>query len=229
MQMALTFSGGGFRAAAFALGTLSLLDRIAFEDGTLLDQVSVLSTVSGGTLTGARFTLGKKRNEPFEKIFGSLYDFMSNSRLIKEAIEHLAKDDGWKNGRIRNLITSFADIYDKELFKQAKFGELMQDNPDYGLKHISFNSTDFDNGLQFRFQWSEKILNPSEGEPERGIIGNTFLRVPSLIAKEIRLADIMAASSCFPGGFEPINFPDDFVLGNIEQLSFPDPEKYRWV
>jgi hypothetical protein len=42
MNIAITFSGGGFRAAAFSLGTLSLLNRIKFGDGSLLDQVSVL-------------------------------------------------------------------------------------------------------------------------------------------------------------------------------------------
>jgi hypothetical protein len=30
------------------------------------------------------------------------------------------------------------------------------------------------------------------------------------VARNVRLADVIAASSCFPGIFEPINFPDDF-------------------
>ena len=38
--------------------------------------------------------------------------------------------------------------------------------------------------------------------------------------KKIKLGDILAASSCFPGGFEPIMYPNDFVpsldiLGNV--------------
>lgn len=212
MKIALTFSGGGFRASAFALGSLSLLKCVRFGDNTLLEQVTVLSTVSGGTITGARFALGEARNESFDSIYESLYSFMSNSRLITEALDHLANEEKWTNDRVRNLITAFSDIYNQELFKGANFGHLMKENTESGLKHISFNATDFANALQFRFQWSEKIIEPVAGESERGIIGNTFLRVPYDFARNIRLADIMAASSCFPGGFEPINFPNDFVF-----------------
>jgi len=226
MQIALTFSGGGFRAAAFALGSLSLLQRIKFEQGTLLDQVSILSTVSGGTITGARYTLGKKRNESFQTIYEGLYSFLSNSNLIIEALDHLAEEKNWKSGRVRNLITAFSDIYDQKLFDGARFGELMTDAEGATFRHLSFNATDFENGLQFRFQWSEKIINPAEGEPERGIIGNNFLRVPYDFARDIRLADIMAASSCFPGGFEPINFPDDFNFSAVKNGDLLDQNKY---
>lgn len=226
MKIALTFSGGGFRAAAFSLGTLSLLESIKFGDKRLLDQVCVLSTVSGGTITGARFALGNKRNESFTEIYESLYEFMSNSKLIVYALEHLGDDKKWTAGRVRNLITSFSDIYDKELFKGARFGELMVEGNEMQLRHVSFNSTDFANANQFRFQWSERINKPAENEPERGIIGNTFLRVPYDFARDIRLADIMASSSCFPGGFEPINFPDDFVFSTGAGQALKDPEKY---
>lgn len=226
MQIALTFSGGGFRAAAFALGSLSLLQRIKFEQGTLLDQVSILSTVSGGTITGARYTLGKKRNESFQTIYEGLYSFLSNSNLIIEALDHLAQEKNWKSERVRNLITAFSDIYDQKLFDGARFGELMTDAEGATFRHLSFNATDFANGLQFRFQWSEKIINPAEGEPERGIIGNNFLRVPYDFARDIRLADIMAASSCFPGGFEPINFPDDFKFSAVKNGDLLDQNKY---
>lgn len=47
-EIALSLSGGGYRAAAFHLGTLSMLDTL-----DLLDDVRVLSTVSGGTIAGA--------------------------------------------------------------------------------------------------------------------------------------------------------------------------------
>ena len=86
------------------------------------------------------------------------------------------------------------------------------------MKHISFNATEFENAVQFRFQETEKIENPKPGEPEKGLIGNHYYRIPEKIAEDIRMADILAASSCFPGGFEPINFPDDFVLQPTKPL-----------
>ncbi|MDN3548960.1 patatin-like phospholipase family protein [Mucilaginibacter aquaedulcis] len=226
MNIALTFSGGGFRAAAFSLGSISLLNSIIMEDGTLLDQVTVLSTVSGGTITGARYALGKKRDESFAMIYQSLYQFLSKPQIVPQALETLANSNGWNDKRVRNLVTAFSDIYDRELFAGAKFGDLMTDPVGKGLRHTSFNSTEFATALQFRFQWSEKILHPGPNESERGIIGNNNFRVNASFAKNIRLADILAASSCFPGGFEPINFPDDFVLIGNEGSESLSPGKY---
>ncbi len=47
-EIALSLSGGGFRAAAYHLGVLRLLDRAG-----LLGDVSVISTASGGSFVGA--------------------------------------------------------------------------------------------------------------------------------------------------------------------------------
>ncbi len=50
LRSALTFSGGGYRAATFHLGALSYLHSIQMGGTTLLDHVVVLSTISGGTI-----------------------------------------------------------------------------------------------------------------------------------------------------------------------------------
>src|SRR5437764_2102879 len=47
-NLAVSFSGGGYRAAGFHLGVLRLLERVG-----LLPSVAALSTVSGGTIVGA--------------------------------------------------------------------------------------------------------------------------------------------------------------------------------
>jgi len=61
-------SGGGYRAAAFHLGTLQKLYELK-----LLDNVDVLSTISGGSITGAAFCLKKDGFPEFEKrMIGSL-------------------------------------------------------------------------------------------------------------------------------------------------------------
>ena len=62
-----------------------------------------------------------------------------------------------------------------------------------------------------------------------GISGADESELNNDALKEIRLADIIAASSCFPGGFEPIAFPDDFIHGackeliNLKEEKFPIP------
>lgn len=65
-----------------------------------------------------------------------------------------------------------------------------------------YNSTEFRKGNSFRFRASHNTRVNS---------GNGDFEVAEDIAKGILLADIVAASSCFPSGFEPLRFPDDFV------------------
>lgn len=60
-SIGLCLSGGGFRAAAFHLGTLHYLNRVR-----LLDRVQRLSTVSGGTFVGTKYTLSRVQNQSFE-------------------------------------------------------------------------------------------------------------------------------------------------------------------
>lgn len=61
MQIALALSGGGYRAAAFSLGAISYLQEVVINGRPLLEHVSVLSTVSGGTITGTRYAIGRSR------------------------------------------------------------------------------------------------------------------------------------------------------------------------
>ena len=70
--IALTFSGGGTRAAALAYGVLDRMRRIKVPgtDRTLLDEVDAISTVSGGSFTGAYYGLfGDRLFTDFRKNF----------------------------------------------------------------------------------------------------------------------------------------------------------------
>ncbi len=62
LNIGLAFSGGGYRAATFDLGALSMLNAIRLEDGrTLLDCVTALSSVSGGSITALKYMLARAR------------------------------------------------------------------------------------------------------------------------------------------------------------------------
>lgn len=61
-KLGLSLSGGGYRAAAFHLGTLRKLHEMG-----VLEQVDVLSTISGGSITGAYYCLNNKDFEAFER------------------------------------------------------------------------------------------------------------------------------------------------------------------
>lgn len=54
-SIALCFSGGGFRAAAFSLGVLSYLNKVKIKsaegEASLLSHVNFIASASGGTIT----------------------------------------------------------------------------------------------------------------------------------------------------------------------------------
>lgn len=61
-RFGLALSGGGYRAAGFHLGTLRKLHELG-----LLEKVAVLSTISGGSITGAALCLSSKPYPTFER------------------------------------------------------------------------------------------------------------------------------------------------------------------
>ena len=64
-KIGLALSGGGYRAAAYHIGTLRALHKLG-----ILDKVDVISSVSGGSITAAYYTLHKNNGyDKFEKEF----------------------------------------------------------------------------------------------------------------------------------------------------------------
>ena len=193
-SIALCFSGGGYRAAAFHLGVLTYLNRIQ-----LLPQVEILSTVSGGTLAGLSYAYALKKTKSFEEFYKNFYEFLSGVNLVKLSFANIGRKSISALG-FQDLITSISDVYNEKLFSGDRF-EIFWQKPSIHLQEIIFNATEFKTGVDFRFQksWNDK-----------GRIGNGNVSISLEDAQKIRLADIAAASSCFPGGFEPLAFPYDF-------------------
>lgn len=63
-KIGLALSGGGYRAAAFHLGVFSKLNEL-----NLLENIDVISTISGGSITGAYYLLNKDDYSKFESNF----------------------------------------------------------------------------------------------------------------------------------------------------------------
>lgn len=45
--------------------------------------------------------------------------------------------------------------------------------------------------------------------------------------KKIRLGDVLAASSCFPAGFEPVNFPEDYTYEGLSAAELRESVRYE--
>jgi predicted acylesterase/phospholipase RssA len=196
--IALCFSGGGYRAAAFHLGVLAYLNRIQ-----LLPRVEILSTVSGGTLAGLAYAHSLKKKKSFEDFYQGFREFLANVNLVQLSFAKLGRKSADALG-FQDLITSIADVYDEKLFAGDRFRIFWQ-KPAIHLQEIIFNTTEFRTGIDFRVQKSRN---------DKARMGNGNVNISLENAQMIRLADIAAASSCFPGGFEPMAFPYDFRWPN---------------
>ena len=202
-SIGLCFSGGGYRATFFSLGVLAYLDRIKYQDNSLLENVEAISSVSGGTILGVAYSKAAQENEfSFIDFYKKFYTHFEpkNDILLKTAVAKLEDDSVWATHsyKKRSLINAFALTYaDMDLFSEG-FQKFKKPNSKH-LKHVCFNSTEFSFGLAFRFQ-------------NTGMFGNKPLESKEFkeLKNKIQLGDVVASSSCFPLGFEPLVFPDDY-------------------
>lgn len=215
-DIGICFSGGGYRATAFSLGVLDYLNRVAFGDKPLLENVIAISSVSGGTITAAFFAASNARGDSFETFYSKLYSFLKEDKLVDEATAKFMDNEFWKTtSRSRSIINGFALTYYEKLVGN-NFDALTAENQKGHLKYVCFNSTEFTYGLAFRFQnvnW----------------FGNYKLYCKELqaVLGDIRIADAIASSSCFPGGFDPMIFPNDYIenhasRGYVDLVSQPN-------
>ena len=125
----LAFSGGGTRAAAFSYGVLEFLRRteVVGPKGNkvrLLDEVDVITGVSGGSFTALAYGLyGDKLFDDYEQRF--LKRNMQGeiiSRAFNPAYWAKLSSTGWGRSELA------AQLYDEILFNGATFGDLDRGN-----------------------------------------------------------------------------------------------------
>ena len=143
----LTFSGGGTRAAAFSYGVLDELRKTSIfinnKKHRLLDEVDLISSVSGGSFTSAYYGLfGDEIFSTFDKKF---LKKRVQSDLIKLS---LLSPKAW----VRLLPGLFersdlaAEYYNQFIFKKKTFADFRKDGP-----KIIINATDLSLGQGFAF------------------------------------------------------------------------------
>lgn len=147
IQLYLMFSGGGTRAAALAYGVLKELAAttvtIDGEQVRLLDEVDLISSVSGGSFTAAYYSLhGEKTFDDFEEAF--------LRRDIDRELEMLFfRPFIW----LKMMLTSYdrsdwaEQLYDKHIFHDATFADLIASTGPI----VRINATDLAAGHTFSF------------------------------------------------------------------------------
>lgn len=221
-QIALAFSGGGFRAGTFALGVLSYLHQTNLDDDTsetLLERVKYMSSASGGTIATAMYALYSAEGKTFGQFYRVLFEQTEGTVLVSEALRILNDKTIWKERpeKQRNLINAFALTYDKLLFQGATVQLLNnnQESENSPLEEVCFNATELYNGLLFR-----QTVQMKQGHWKTPVLyGNFNLSAEHDVARHLLLSDLLAASSCFPGGFEPIVYPTDFANAFVKSTT----------
>ncbi|MDB4433290.1 patatin-like phospholipase family protein [bacterium] len=143
----LAFSGGGTRAATLSYGVLQELRdtgvRVGGEEKRLLDEVDVITSVSGGSFTSAYYGLfGDRIFEDYEERF---LRRNVQGRLMLE----LFRPKNWFR-----LASTFFDrselaieLYDREIFDRATFGDLLESPGPF----VQINAADLAVGNRFTF------------------------------------------------------------------------------
>jgi predicted acylesterase/phospholipase RssA len=157
-----TFSGGGSRAALFGAAGLEALARLrAPHGGSVLEQVSYFSSVSGGGLAAAYYALHKparetpilgpdgRMTEPYRAFFADLRSKVSQD--FQSAII-------WRQlSSFRFILNpyqaarSLKDVLVERLLGPATFDDLAAREKRGDSPRVIFNSTSYNNGRQLVF------------------------------------------------------------------------------
>ena len=148
LMLVLSFSGGGTRAAAFSYGVLEGLRATEVPIGgkkrRLLDEVDVISGVSGGSFTAAYYGLyGDRIFEDYE------------SRFLKKNVQGdiltamFLNPVNWFRLSSPNFDRSdlAAEYYDENVFDRKTFGDILERKGPL----ILINATDMSMGSRFVF------------------------------------------------------------------------------
>jgi NTE family protein len=155
-----TFSGGGKRAAAFSFGVLEALRsvKVTTPDGeqhTLLDEVDLISAVSGGAFTAAYYSLFGKES------FDSYVPRFLNHDTEQDLWNKVLAPVNWP--RLAKPLVSRSDLeveyFDEQLFNGATVKDVMTRSP-----RVIVSATDLVRAKPFAF--TREQLNGICVDPE---------------------------------------------------------------
>ena len=181
-SLVLAFSGGGVRAAALSYGVLQELAKTEIgppsNQHRLLNDVRMVSAVSGGSITAAYYTLyGDRIFSDYEPRFLKRH---AESGLLLRTLAP------WNLARLTSPRYDSSDLaaeyYDHLLFHGATFADF---TPRPGRPFLIVNATDLAIGARFEFTQNQFDLLSSD-------------------LSQFPVARAVAASSAFPLFFAPV-------------------------
>lgn len=204
-RLGLALSGGGYRAAAYHIGTLRALHFLG-----ILDKVDVISSASGGSISAAYYLLHKDDFHQFKRSLnkrlqtGVLHLSIANAVLFVAAVVAVGFLFGWGwtwlalpvfwffNFQVLPFSRWIALQYDWNFFH----GKTLSDLPDSPT--VAINACDVREGCEFRFS-KHRVW----GAPYRDWEKNQDF----FTSQGFPLSKAVMASSCVPVIFNPIHIP----------------------
>lgn len=178
--LALALSGGGVRAMAFHTGVLR-----ALAERSLLESVTHLSTVSGGSLLiGCVLQeagyLWPSSEDFLARVYPALQTRLCSRSLTADALWELTNPANWR------LLLSRANLVSRALQKRWGIHASLSDLP--ARPEWSINGTTAETGKRFRFK--------------RDSVGDYTLGYAK--PNGLPLSHALAVSAAFPGGIGPL-------------------------
>ena len=212
-RIGLAFSGGGYRAAAYHIGTLRALQKLG-----VLDKVDVVSSVSGGSIIAAYYALHDGDYKSFEETFSKkIRKGVSQLALINLiviiALLVLAFCYGGSWGWLFLLLLWFiwykvlpvsfliAKQYDWLFFHGKKLKDFKP------CPVVTINATDYPTVSQFTFS--------------RERMYNYYYGVDAFYHEQFPVSKAVMASSCVPFAFCPIRIPQTFRTSVMKGKKLP--------
>ncbi len=205
-----TFSGGGKRAAAFSFGVLEALRdlQVTTPDGEqhpLLDEIDLISAVSGGAFTAAYYAINGK--EAFE----SYVPRFLNHDTEKDLWHKVLAPVNWP--RLAKPLVSRSDLeveyFDEQLFKGATVNDVMTRSP-----RVIVSATDLVRAKPFAFtreQLNGICVDPKSVPVARAVFASA--------ATPIYFAPLVMQTFAGQCGYKP---PD-----SVSSESMGDEDVYR--
>jgi len=186
-----SFSGGGTRAAALSYGALEALEKTKIRwDGkekSLLDEVDLISSISGGSFSSAYYALHRK----------AIFDGEYEHKFLKHDVQGdltrlLFNPENWLKlaGSSYSRSDLAASYYNEHIFNGATYSDIVRQKT---RPFVILNATDMTLGAQFPFIQDQFDLICSD-------------------LSGLHVARAVASSSAFPGLLTPLTF-ENFAGG----------------
>lgn len=199
-SVGLALSGGGFRAASFHVGVLKRLEELE-----ILDQIKLVSTVSGGSITGALHALncvnfgnGSPGGSSIDLLFDQVTQIVSQNFRGK-ALFGTPRRAFISLGSFVYSGLSRASLLAQELDRQAYSQVTLDMLPDWVL----INATNLATGKSWKF------FNDKAGDFLVGATSQTH---------QIKISEAVTASAAYPILTNPYQFKTSWKDMDIELL-----------